>query len=408
MFFSFLSRIAKPVLLVFFLAINPAAAAAEENFLESAWRWINDGLNGRPQGADRLGFEVKENRGGVRLIPRKYYIVDMKCRAKINSSAQISNQLFITKSSFVSHSVWFSTTGSDIAVPQSPTKLVNLLQFDKDQNNQITNYANGDCSEKFIIKGTTQAVSVSFLIKDQRGLSPFGTAMYGAAKALVGLIPVFLSGPLATSVVGGATAAGSTQDPLKATIDAYNASPMKVVRPYTLRAGENPMTISSKFSEIKLTIKPVEDISKQITNDERLLDSFYEILNGLAAGQLVGITTATLTDKCAAFGTILNNRYNFTQKDASFVIGYFAQAASPGNVDGMLSCIKRKPNAQDVIDHKFVYNGTGAVNPITQADIDNHHWASSAVLLNSNVAWPYMETLMKSYGWLFSDCRAVC
>jgi hypothetical protein len=324
------------------LIFNSTVAIAQNNPFLQAWQWINNELNGRPQGADRLGFQVQENRSGARLNSRKYYIVDMKCRAKVDSSRQISDELFITRSSFVSHGVWFATTGNDTAVPQNPTKLVNLLLFDKDQNNQITNYANGDCSEKFLIKGSTQFLSVSFLIKDQAGLSPFGTAMYSAAKALVGLIPVFLAGPLARSVVGDATAAGATQDPLRATIDAYNSSPTKVVRPYALRFGEKPMIISSKFSEIKLTIKPVENIAEQISGNDNLLDSFYEILNSLAAGQLVGLTTTTLNDKCAAFGTILNNRYSFAQRDASFVIGYFAQAASPGSVDGMLTCIRRR------------------------------------------------------------------
>lgn len=394
----FLFRPVPLIALIPLLILNPVPALAQDNPVSQAIQWIANELNGKPQGPTRLGFDVQENRSGSRLDPRKYYLVDMRCHAKIDSKKQIADELFITKSSFVSHSVWFATTANDVTVPQNPTKLVNLLQFDTDQNNQITNYANGDCSEKFLIKGSTQSISVSFLIKDQTKLSPFGTAMFNTAKALVGLVPVFLAGPLAKSVVGDASAVGGAQDPITATISAYNASPNKVVRPFFLRSGSSPMIISSKFSEIRLIIKPVENISAQITTNSNLLDSFYDILNGLAANPLAGLTTATLSDKCAAFGTILNNRYSFTQRDASFVIGYFAQAASPGSVDGMLSCIRRKANAQDIVDNKFIYNGGDAVNPITQADIDNHYWASSRVSLNSNLAWPYMDTLTNLLG----------
>lgn len=389
-------------LLMFLYFINSASVFAASNPISALIDGITKVLHlGGDDSVAAINPVYLPAKGGKRLDPSKFYVVQVICKAKVNSAEQISSGLLVKESKFVAHVLWVSdaSASADGAVPTNPAKLINVFSFDKNSSGQIVNTSYGTCSDTFLIKGNSSTLTISFSQTDTKELAPLGSFMYGAAKIVSGVASLFLTGPLYKTVVNDASVVGGTQDPIKTIIGAINNSPEKAVASTFLLASDKGLTtIETKYSVVTLKVSPVDDITSQITKDKILLSSFYTTLKAMSANYLNGITAATLADKCGGFAGTLGIDYTFGRKDNSFILGYFAQSAFPADLTNRLSCIGNIRNAQDIIDYEFIYNVKSAIGllvPIQQSDIDNFFADAigSRVLLNSKVAAPYVYSL---------------
>jgi hypothetical protein len=320
----------------------------------------------------------------------------MNCSVSPDTAKWISQGLAIKDETFVSHALWFSESAGDGKVPTNPTKLVSAFSFEKDANGLITDFQNDTCTETFLLTGTNGILTVSFSLTDTKSLSGISKAFYSGVKLASGLVPLFVGGPLAAMVTGAAKSVGDTADPIKDIVTALNNSPRRAVLAVPLLSGDSPTIISTPYSNITLKVTPVNDLSSEISKNPDLLKKFYKLFDAVTANLLSGITPAAAIDKCANFANDLQKNYTFNKKDNSFLIGYFAQSAFPGNMNSRLDCIGNRSNATDIVQYGFVYNvSSGSMHQIKQEDINNKFEADgyARTPLNSNVAGSYTERL---------------
>jgi hypothetical protein len=327
----------------------------------------------------------------------RFYLVKMNCSAAPNTANLISEGLGIKQETFVAHSLWFSSSAGDASVPANPVKLVNAFSFAKDSSGTINDFDNQTCSDTFLLSGENDVLTVSFLLADTKTTSGVVKAFSSATKIMTGIVPLFLGGPLATTITGAAKAAGDTADPIKDIVEAFNKSPRKAVVSVRLKATPDPnrpIVVHTAYSDVKITVTPVNDLTRQITSDENLYTSFKKVFSAATAPFQTGLTKATVGDHCGGFARTLADNYKFSKKDQAFLIGYFGTSASPGDVDLRLSCIGARDIAQTVVTEQFDYNkSSGAFRGIQQRDIDNHEWIEFGTKLNSTAAGVYLEKL---------------
>ena len=343
-------------------------------------------------------------KAGVKLTPTKFYRVEVTCVSHVTSVTQISDKLFIKKSRFVSHTLWLSNTPvSQNSVPTNPAKLINVFSFEKDSTGQIVDATNPTCKDTFLLSGTTSTLTVSYAVNESNTLSTFGQVIDSAATLLSGIIPIFITGPLQKPIVSGATGVAGTAGPIQTLITALSATPQNSIRSYALTSGRNVTTISTDyqgthFSDVRIKVTPIDDISSQIATDDSLRTSFYQTLDGLASTYLSGITSANEANQCAKFVNALQNYYSFSKKDVSFIDGYFAQSAFPASLVDRMTCIGNKNNAEDIVNYDFFYNhraGVAGLVPLTQATIDSFSWDPvNHVLISESIASQFLEGLM--------------
>jgi hypothetical protein len=214
---------------------------------------------------------------------------------------------------------------------------------------------------------------------------------------VTGIVPLFFGGALLSSVTAGENAFGSTQQSVQDIVSAFNNAPEKSVRSLRLLYGPNLTTISTRYSTVTLKITQVDDLSSLISASKDLQQNFYNLFDSLAQAFLNGATAANLKDRCAGFANLLIRNYDFTKKDNSFFLGYFAQAGFPASVKSRLDCIANKYNATDVVQYQFFYNKpNGAVTPLDLQSIKNHFAdpeLSGADQIDSSVARDYLERI---------------
>lgn len=366
------------VLLGLLSIVEPTAAAARRDpvagFFDDTWNGIRAFFGGHatPTIAE-LKPKIAPPSGGQLLDPTKFYLVNLKCQSNPDTARLVSEGLLIKESTFVAHTLWISKTAGNGAIPNDPTKMVSVYSFAKDDAGTIQDFQNDTCSETFLLSGQSPVLSVSFSLTDTKNLSLGGTLLFQAAKMLVGIAPAVFAGPLGGAIADKAKAAGTAEDPLKAIVTALNKDPRRATVATNIRSSSKSTIITTGYSRIEMKITEVPDVTALILSNSRLQQSFYDTFDTIAAAALKDITATNLADKCGKFANTLGKKYSFNRKDSSFIFGYVAQDAFPGDVNNRLSCIGNKYNATDIVDFQFPYNRDyGAVKKLTPAAINNH------------------------------------
>ncbi len=377
----------------------PAAFAAmkSEQGVRGFWHGIEQvlGFHDTPAIND-IKPKITSPGNAKKIDSTKFYLVEMNCSVSPDAAKLISQGLAIKEETFVSHAVWFSDSAGDGKVPTNPAKLVSAFSFEKDANGSITDFQNDACTETFLLSGTNGVLTVSFSLTDTKSLSGISKVFYSGVKLASGLVPLFVGGPLAAMVTGAAKSVGDTADPIKEIVAALNDSPQRAVLAMQLLSGDSPTIISTPYSKITLKVTPVADLSFQISKNPDLLKKFYKLFDAVTGSLLIGITPTAAIDRCAGFANDLQKNYTFNKKDDSFLIGYFAQSAFPGNMNSRLDCIGNRSIATDIVQYGFVYNvSLGSMPEIRQEDINNKFETEGypRTPLNANVARSYTERL---------------
>jgi hypothetical protein len=320
----------------------------------------------------------------------------VKCSLIKDSAITISDGLLVKQTTAVSESLWFSTPGADATkVPANPVKLINFATGSIAASGN-TNFIDQSCDEKFIIQGTASELVVLYGQQDIKALSTFGNLVYTALNLFTGIASAFAGGPLAKAAISQATAGANTENPIKALITGANDNPNLNAVPFKLGTSSNSIVLKSPIGKVTITITPITDISDVIGKDHNFLYSFYNMINSLA----VPTPGATGVAQCNAFDVnYIQNGYSFTPKDQAFILGYYGLRVSGGDRKTWLGCIASEAAAEYVL--KFPYNVKfGAIDPITQIDIDNF-WPngdvpSIPVSLDPAVAKKYLNALIQA------------
>jgi hypothetical protein len=361
------------------VAAIPQLAAAQQNPIAKFFDDFGDGIKSLFGGhttpsTEKLKPRLSLPADGKPVDPVKFYRVDMKCSITADTANLITEGIGIKQSTFVAHTLWFSSSAGNGAIPTSPSKLVTVFAFEKDKSGVIQDFTNDACSESFLLSGKDGVLTVAFSMTDTKSLSGFSQLIYSGAKMVLGLAPVLFSGPLGASISAAATAAGSTQDPLKEAINAMNGDGRRVAVPTNVLVSDSPTVIRTEYSRIELTVKEVTDVTGQLLTNNKLGESFYSTFDALIAGFFKDASDdPKKLQKCTEFGEKLGRYYKFSKKDKSFFFGYVAQQVFSGGFDNRLDCIGNRYNANDIVDFKFPYNrDSGRFYALTQQVIDNH------------------------------------
>jgi hypothetical protein len=115
-------------------AIEPARAAAPDDpigaALKHGWDQFTNflGINNVPT-ANAIRPTVIPPKGGTKMDSTKFYRVDIRCSVNVDTSKLVNRGVTLNDETFVSHSLWFSSSGSNGNVPPSTAKLVNVFSF---------------------------------------------------------------------------------------------------------------------------------------------------------------------------------------------------------------------------------------------------------------------------------------
>lgn len=339
--------------------------------------------------------------GTASLVPGSFYLVHLDCSILVSKSELETNGLVVNQSTFIAHSLWFSDSASDGSIPTSPVKLVNAFSIARDPaSGTVTSFQNDTCSDTFILQGNNGVFTVSFLFADTKTSSNAIKAFSSAGKFLAGIVPLFLGGPLAATVTGAAKGAGDAADPIKGIIEAFNDNARKAIVSVPLKTAPDPnqpIVVHTAYSDVKITVVPVDDIATQIMKYPKLADSFKKVFGSVTSTYATGMTKETAIDHCASFAYSLSHNYKFSAKDKAYMLGFFATLGFSGDVEVRLSCIGDRDVALSILSQKFDYNDNpfGPYQGISQDDIDNHNWERPRAKLNSFVAHGYLETLSR-------------
>ena len=337
------------------------------------------------------------------LDPTKFYIVQIKCKIGPGGGITIHDGLIVKRTSAISESLWISdvNTPLDGKVPTSPTKLINFAIGTLTTSGN-TSFTNNACSDKFIVSGASSRLTVVYGTQESSVPSHFGNFFFGALNLFTGVASVFANGPIAKAAVSDATTLAKTQGTLQTLITGINADPLSTSFSYNLGTPNGTLAVSSPIGEVLITTTPISDISSQISQDPVLLQSFYKTIGTAAAPYLTGITAANVQAQCAAFANqnVMNGYYSFSTKDLVFIMGYFAQMASPSDVGARLGCIGGDVTSLSYVLN-FPYNKSlGPLRAITLQDIYNYvtPGGQPSVSVSSTVAQPYLDKLMNLMG----------
>ena len=338
--------------------------------------------------------------GTSSLVPGSFYLVHLDCSILVSKSELETNGLVVNQSTFIAHSLWFSDSASDGSIPTNPVKLVNAFSITRDSaSGTVTSFQNDTCSDTFILQGNNGVFTVSFLFADTKTSSKAIKAFSSAGKFLAGIVPLFLGGPLGATVTGAAKEAGDAADPIKGIIEAFNDNAHKAIVSVPLKTApdpKQPIVVHTAYSDVKITIVPVNDIATQIMKYPKLADSFKKVFGAVTSTYATGMTKETAIDHCASFAYALSHNYKFSDKDKAYMLGFFATLGFSSDVDVRLSCIGDRDVALNILNQKFDYNENpfGPYQGISQTDIDNHNWERPRTKMNSFAAHGYLETLV--------------
>lgn len=322
----------------------------------------------------------------------KFYLVKMSCSSNVSTAKQIDDGIFIKKSEYVAHSVWFSDRNSVLSgeIPTTPAKLINVYSLAKDEKGAAVGFQNCACDDTFVVSGRTSKITASFTRSATSELGPGAVILEKAAKFFTGVISIFAGGPL-YGKIGSAVDTGD--QPVKDIIAATNKTPTKKSVAKDLLTGSTKVT--TPFSDVTFQVTEITDFNAQIGSDDGLKDQFNGQFANLKQGFPIDADGKNLLKQCASFASLLSD-YSLEKVNQSFVLGYFAKYAAPDDVGNRVRCIGNRSSAQDVVDFKFFYNKSiGAYKEIKTEDVVNGfaEQGFNGVPLASSIVKPYTDTL---------------
>jgi hypothetical protein len=363
----------------FAIAALSGPASAQQNRIAAFFGDFGSGLKTMLGGhstpaAEKLKPRLSLPADGKPLDPAKFYRVDMKCSITADTANLITSGIGIKQSTFVAHTLWFSSSAGNGAIPANPSKFVTVFAFENNKSGNVEEFSNSTCSESFLLTGKDGVLTVALSMTDTVSLSGFGQLLYSGAKMVAGLAPVLFAGPLGASISAAATTAGSTEDPLKKAINAMNDDGRRVAVPIHVLVSDTPTVIKTDYSQIELKVTEVTDVTAQLLSDDTVGASFKTTLGAVISGFFkdAGDDEKKLK-KCTEFGKTLGTNYKFSKKDTSFILGYVAQEVFADPIEKRIDCIGNRYAANDIIDYGFFYNkDVGRFVALTQQAIDNY------------------------------------